>query len=220
MNALRSTFCAIAIILSAALSGCGQPAGSEVPVILEPTLRPTVPAGSAPSSAPAPAAGEVVASVIFHNGLILTMDDALPTASAIHIQGERIVSVGDDASVLAGAGAATVVVDLQGRTMTPGFIDSHTHRLSQYDRWGHSGPEEIIQESLRQGWTGLVDAAVDEGEWNEVRDLAERGRLPIRADGISCSTRSEGNLPDWYNLRPGSGWVQPARRGIEVLHRL
>ena len=205
MNARRSTLYAIAIILSAALSACGQPAGSELPVILEPTLQPTAPASSALPSAPAPTAGEAQANVIFHNGLILTMDDALPTASAIHIQGERIVAVGDDASVLAGAGPATVVVDLQGRTMTPGFIDSHTHRLSQYDRWGVSGPEEIIQESLRQGWTGLVDAAVDEGEWNEVRDLAERGRLPIRVDGYLLFNTFEGNsLPDWYNAyEPG-----------------
>jgi hypothetical protein len=65
MNALRSTFCAIAIILSAALSGCGQPAGSEVPVILEPTLQSTAPAGSALPSAPAPAEGEAQADVIF-----------------------------------------------------------------------------------------------------------------------------------------------------------
>jgi predicted amidohydrolase YtcJ len=133
------------------------------------------------------------------------MDDALPTASAIRIQGERIAAIGDDASILAEASPATVVVDLQGRTMTPGFIDSHTHRLSQYDRWGHSGPEEIIQESLRQGWTGLVDAAVDEGEWNEVLDLAERGRLLIRVDGYLLFNTFEGNpLPDWYNAyKPG-----------------
>jgi len=200
MHLRRSTLHVVVIILSAALSACGQPAGSEVPAILEPTLRQTAAAGAAPLPGTPTAETVTGTDVIFHNGVILTMDDARPTASAIHIQGERIVAVGDESSVLAEAGPVTVVVDLQGRTMTPGFIDSHTHRLSQYGRWGLSGPEEIIQESLRQGWTGLVDAATDEGEWNEVRDLAERGRLPIRVDGYLLFNTFEGNpLPDWYN---------------------
>ena len=64
---------------------------------------------------------------IYHNGTVITIDDARPLAEAVAVRSGRIVAVGSDAEVMAGAGAATRVVDLQGKTMLPGFVDSHGH---------------------------------------------------------------------------------------------
>ncbi|MEO8706100.1 MAG: amidohydrolase [Kofleriaceae bacterium] len=55
------------------------------------------------------------------------MDPANPHATAVALSGERIVAVGDDASVRALANAATRQIDLAGKTVTPGLIDSHCH---------------------------------------------------------------------------------------------
>ncbi len=65
------------------------------------------------------------ADVIFTNGHVLTLDEADTVASTLVVTGEKIVAVGD-ASVAAGF-SAPLVIDLGGKTLMPGFIDSHTH---------------------------------------------------------------------------------------------
>jgi predicted amidohydrolase YtcJ len=61
------------------------------------------------------------------NTRALTMDAALPEASAFAIRGRRIVAVGESAALLAQRERDTEVVDLGGQTVLPGFIDAHTH---------------------------------------------------------------------------------------------
>jgi predicted amidohydrolase YtcJ len=68
--------------------------------------------------------------LILKNGLLLTVDARQPRAEAIAIAGERIVAVGSNDEVAALAGRATKVVDLGGKTVTPGFIDGHCHPAS------------------------------------------------------------------------------------------
>jgi predicted amidohydrolase YtcJ len=72
--------------------------------------------------APAPAP-----DLILHNGNVWTGDSAQPSAQAIAIRGDRIVAVGDDASVLALAGDGTTTEDLGGRRVVPGLHDAHWH---------------------------------------------------------------------------------------------
>ena len=69
------------------------------------------------------------ADAIYRGGVILTMGDARPRAEAIAVAGGRILAVGDAERVLEHRGEATRVVDLQGRTLLPGFVDSHSHLL-------------------------------------------------------------------------------------------
>ena len=66
---------------------------------------------------------------ILYNGKILTVDQKFSVASAIAIRGERIVAVGETASIRKLAGSSTVQTDLQGRTVVPGLIDNHLHYL-------------------------------------------------------------------------------------------
>jgi predicted amidohydrolase YtcJ len=66
---------------------------------------------------------------ILHDGKILTVDQKFSVASAIAIRGERIIAVGDTAAIRKLAGPATVLTDLQGRTVIPGLIDNHLHYL-------------------------------------------------------------------------------------------
>lgn len=64
---------------------------------------------------------------IFINGRIWTGDAAKPWAEALAIAGDRISDVGSSAAIGRLAAADTVVVDLKGRFVTPGFQDSHIH---------------------------------------------------------------------------------------------
>ena len=65
--------------------------------------------------------------VIYHNGRITTLDRARPLASAVAVKDGRFVAVGDDAEVMALAGASTRRIDLKGRGVLPGLFDNHTH---------------------------------------------------------------------------------------------
>jgi predicted amidohydrolase YtcJ len=71
----------------------------------------------------APAAAER----IWTGGTILTMNDKAMRAEAIAEAGGRIVAVGSRAAVMKHRGAQTQVIDLQGRTLLPGFVDAHGH---------------------------------------------------------------------------------------------
>src|SRR5215471_19987374 len=69
------------------------------------------------------------ADVVLIHGHILTVDAKDSVAQALAVQHGVIVKVGSDAEVLAfaGKGPGLRVIDLQGRTATPGLIDTHAH---------------------------------------------------------------------------------------------
>ncbi len=65
--------------------------------------------------------------IILTNARILTMDPKRPRAEAIALAGDRIAALGARAEVEALAGAATEVIDCNGATLLPGFVESHLH---------------------------------------------------------------------------------------------
>ncbi|MGI9524704.1 MAG: amidohydrolase [Hyphomicrobiaceae bacterium] len=75
----------------------------------------------------APAQAQDVADRIWRNGPILTMNDAAMRADSVAIKDGRILAVGSDSDVMKLRGVSTDVIDLGGRTMVPGFVDSHGH---------------------------------------------------------------------------------------------
>jgi len=62
-------------------------------------------------------------------GKILTMNSYTPVAEAMAIKGDRILAVGNLEEVLPFAGASTERIDARNHTITPGFIDAHSHPL-------------------------------------------------------------------------------------------
>src|SRR5262245_62261975 len=67
------------------------------------------------------------ADIVFKNGNVYTANDRSPKAQAIAIKADRIVYVGTNAGAQKFVGANTRVVDLQGKTVLPGFADAHQH---------------------------------------------------------------------------------------------
>ncbi len=70
---------------------------------------------------------EEVADTIYSGGPILTIDDNQPMVEAVAVRDGRIVAVGKTDAVMAFRGDSTEMFDLKGRTMLPGFVDSHGH---------------------------------------------------------------------------------------------
>ena len=65
--------------------------------------------------------------LILAHGTVLTVDPHDSVSQAIAIRDGKVLKVGTDAAIMALAGTRTRVIDLHGRTATPGLIDSHAH---------------------------------------------------------------------------------------------
>lgn len=70
------------------------------------------------------------AETIFWGGPILPIAGPRPEVEALAVRDGRIVAIGDRAAVQSWQGPSTTVVDLDGRTLLPGFIESHLHILT------------------------------------------------------------------------------------------
>src|SRR5579862_3856003 len=65
--------------------------------------------------------------LILAHGTVLTVDSKDSVAQAVAVRDGKILKVGSDAAIMALAGPQTRIIDLGGRTATPGLIDSHAH---------------------------------------------------------------------------------------------
>ena len=86
------------------------------------------------------------ADTILYNGQVLTMDRDQPpitVVEALAIREGRIMAVGDSDRILKMAGPNTLRVDLQGKGVIPGVVDTHSHpnnyALRHFSGRGHAG---------------------------------------------------------------------------------
>ncbi|MES2847217.1 MAG: amidohydrolase [Pseudomonadota bacterium] len=69
----------------------------------------------------------MTADLILTNARVLTMDDGNPRAQAVAVRDGRILAVGSASDIAALAGPDTRMIDAKGRTLLPGFVESHLH---------------------------------------------------------------------------------------------
>ena len=124
--------------------------------------------------------------MILYNGKILTVDAQFRIVDSIAIRGDRIVSAGTRDEVARLSGPNTRRIDLQGKTVLPGLIDSHTHAFeaSMYE-FDHPVPDmETIADVLK--YIRSRAALAKPGDWivltqvfiTRLRDQ----RFPTRAE--------------------------------------
>ena len=104
-------------------------------------------AACSPSGAPP---GEA-ATLVLRNGKIVTVDSANPEAQAIAVRGSTILAVGSNRDINRYVGDSTEVVDLQGRLVVPGFIESHGHYL------GLGRAKMILDLTVAKRWEDIVE---------------------------------------------------------------
>jgi len=135
----------------------------------------------------AAAAANPPADLIVRDAHIVTVDPKFSIAHAAAIRDGRFIAVGSDAEVMRSKGPNTRVVDLHGKTVLPGFNDTHVHLTA-----GEELPLQVDLthiHSIKQIQEAIAARAkqVKPGEWiTGTRgwweyQLAE-GRLPTRAD--------------------------------------
>lgn len=72
------------------------------------------------------------ADIVFKNGYVFTVDSLNTKAEAIAVKDGIIIFVGDNETVKSFVGEKTKVIDIKGKMVLPGFIDSHCHSISSY----------------------------------------------------------------------------------------
>jgi hypothetical protein len=119
---------------------------------------------------------------ILHNGKVVTIDAGMTVASAVAVSGDRIAAVGGEE--LLDEYVADNTVDLGGKLLIPGFIDSHTHLRGEPKR--HI---DLTKTTSIEQIKGLVRDKAEElgaGEWvtgyGWSEDFMAEQRRPLRAD--------------------------------------
>ena len=79
---------------------------------------------------PAPQETGPFADLLLVNADVVTVDEALPRAEAVAIKGDLILAVGSSEELSKYRGERTEIIDLQGQTAIPGFIEGHGHYTS------------------------------------------------------------------------------------------
>jgi len=97
------------------------------------------------------------ADIVFLNGEVITADSTNSVVEAVAVKKNRIIGVGTNSEVRALIGEETNVIDLQGRSLLPGFIDSHLHlilygvfQLGVSCKAGHIESIEDVLKDLRK----------------------------------------------------------------------
>ena len=134
------------------------------------------------------------ADLILHHGKIVTVDPQFRIVDSIAIRGDRIVAAGAREDVAKLAGPNTRQVDLNGKTVLPGLMDSHSHasEAAMYE-FDHPVPEmETIADVLH--YIHSRAAIAKEGDWivltqvfiTRLRDQ----RFPTRAELDEAAPRN------------------------------
>ena len=69
----------------------------------------------------------VTVDTIYFNGNVITLDSDELVAEAIAIKNGKITAVGDSKAIMSMSGENTRKINLNGKTLVPGFIDAHSH---------------------------------------------------------------------------------------------
>tara|TARA_R110002096_G_scaffold64920_3_gene158016 strand:- start:1831 stop:3564 length:1734 start_codon:yes stop_codon:yes gene_type:complete len=155
-----------------------------------------------------------VADHILRSGRIVTMNGASDIVAAVAIADGKILAVGENEQIDGFAGSETQVIDLDGKVVTPGMVDSHIHALgyglhiSQHVMFS-TGEPLTVQDML----DGIEDRAqqVADGQWIYVRgpyslDFVDEGRLPNRTELDLVAP----NNPVFINMQGHVGVVNSA----------
>ncbi len=147
----------------------------------------------------------------FINGNIYTLDENIPIAEALAVKGEKIIFVGSNERAKEMIGKDTIVFDLKGKTVVPGFIDAHVHFFS----YGSSLKElnfvgtksiseivEIVKNNLSNFKPGewITGHGWDHEDWEKKEFPTHREISEITPENPVYFTRVDGHA-GWANRK-------------------
>ena len=134
------------------------------------------------------------ADLILVHGKILTLDERSSVRDAMAVSEGRIAALGGSMDIMKLAGRKTRVVDLRGRTVIPGLIDSHIHAI-----------RAALSYSVEVNWIGASSLAEALGRIREAARGAKPGDWLIVAGGWTPEQFQEKRRPTQTELAAAAG---------------
>jgi predicted amidohydrolase YtcJ len=158
------------------------------------------------------------ADLILINGKILTVDAAFSTRQALAVRDGKITALGTTAEIRKLAGKKTKLIDLGGRTVIPGLIDSHIHAIraaSFFATETNWAGVPTLAEALQR--IRASAEAKSPGEWIVVGggwrpEQFREKRLPTQAELAAAA----GDHPAYVQML--YSWALLNQRGLDALH--
>jgi predicted amidohydrolase YtcJ len=158
------------------------------------------------------------ADTVLINGKIVTVDDRFPAREALAIRDGRIASVGTTAGIRKLSGAKSRVIDLKGRTVIPGLIDSHMHAI-----------RAALSFSTEVNWIGTSSLTDAIGRIHEASQTMKPGAWLIVAGGWNVLQFKEKRRPTQAELLAAApnnpvyvqlsyGWVMMTPAALKALN--
>ncbi|OLS19413.1 MAG: N-substituted formamide deformylase precursor [Candidatus Heimdallarchaeota archaeon LC_2] len=135
--------------------------------------------------------------LVIINGTIITMESDKLSYTSLAVSGDLISEVTNDTLMEEINDAAIKKIYLGGRTILPGFIDSHAHWIGDRDRVGLTA-DEVIKLALSYGWTTISEQFVNQDRLNELVSLDGEDRLKLRVNAYLPINYQEQRFGDWY----------------------
>jgi hypothetical protein len=150
------------------------------------------------------------ADLVFKNGFIFTVDSLSSTAEAVAAKDGKIIFVGKDDAVKNFIGEKTKIIDLNGKMILPGFIDSHAHPISSFryfyelNLYGLKTKEEI-QDAIKKYLTDHPDSKYVKGRgWSNTefpKNGPDKKFIDEIVKDIPVSFSSEDGHSKWVNSK-------------------
>ena len=161
---------------------------------------------------------------LYTNGAVVTMDPLRPQAQALVTENNRILGVGDAATMTQLAGDQARVVDMKGGALFPGFIETHNHisMYALYRSYAYLGDcetiEEVISVMAAHGENRPDDAVVVGYSYDDT--LTKDGRALTRQDleGLigTAFRLSLANVLFSVDMLTDGGYVKPGGKTVLV----
>jgi predicted amidohydrolase YtcJ len=144
------------------------------------------------------------ADVVFINGIILSMAPDGGIYQGLAIKENKILAVGETGEIESYVADSTQVIDLGGRTLMPGFIDTHQHLFDDGIIEGYD-PLPNQQVAIETGITSIADLYVDENVLSQLVGWSNAGELRVRLNAYLVYTNNCGDvIGDWWkSYQPG-----------------
>src|SRR5579859_1434564 len=148
---------------------------------------------------------------ILINGKILTVDAQFSVRQALAIRDDKILAVSTNAEIRKQAGSKTRIIDLQGRTMIPGLIDSHIHGIRAGQTFG-TEVNWVGATSIAEAMRRIHEAALAKppGSWlivagGWIPEQFKEKRRPTQADLLAAAPDNPVYIQlgyDWEVMTP------------------
>jgi predicted amidohydrolase YtcJ len=146
------------------------------------------------------------------------MEESQPYVTVVGISGDKISYSGNNTSLLDIADSQTRIINLQGATLLPGFIDAHSHWIRDRESQGFSSDQEVISYVLERGWTSVNELFMMDYNIENVVALDARDELKVRVNCYMPISWQYERFGDWYkNYPPGHEYSPKVRiAGIKI----